>query len=84
MNTSALEAARACGVEVSETELAVHLKDGRTVTAPLTWFPRLLNATPEQRSNFELLGDGEGIHWPDADEDLSVAGILRGVQAPRR
>ncbi len=82
MNTSALETARACRVEVNGTELTVHLKDGRTVTAPLTWFPRLLSATPEQRSNFELLGDGEGIHWPDADEDLSVAGILRGIHAP--
>ena len=69
-------------VEVSSTELTVSLKDGRTVSAPLTWFPRLQNATPEQRGNFELIGDGEGIHWPDADEDLGVAGLLRGVHAP--
>jgi uncharacterized protein DUF2442 len=69
-------------VEVSDAELTAHLKDGRTVSAPLTWFPRLLNATSEQRGNFELIGDGEGIRWPDADEDLSVAGILRGVHAP--
>jgi hypothetical protein len=84
MNISAPEIAQAHGIEVNDTELIVHLKNGRTISAPLSWFPRLLTATPEQRSNFELLGDGEGIHWPDADEDLSVAGILRGIQAPRR
>ncbi len=67
---------------MSTTELTVHLKDGRRISAPLNWFPRLLNATPEQRAKFELMGDGEGIHWPDADEDLSVAGILRGIRAP--
>jgi hypothetical protein len=83
MNTSASEMmARACDVAVSGDELIVRLKDGRTVSAPLNWYPRLLNATPEQRANFELMGDGEGIHWPDADEDLSVAGILRGVRSP--
>ena len=72
----------ALGVDVSGTRLTVHLRDGRMISAPLAWFPRLLHATPEQRCNFELFGDGEGIHWPDADEDLSVAGILRGVRAP--
>jgi hypothetical protein len=82
MSTSTIEIARARDVAVSSTELTVYLKDGRTVSAPLEWFPRLLNATPEQRGNFELIGDGEGIHWPDADEDLSIAGILRGVKAP--
>ena len=83
MNTSTLEtSARAREVAVSSTDLIVRLKDGRTITAPLAWYPRLLNATPEQRANFELLGDGEGIYWPDADEDLSVAGILRGIRSP--
>jgi hypothetical protein len=82
MNTSTLETARASGIVVTGTALTVRLKDGRTISVPLAWFPRLLNATPEQRSNFELLGDGEGIHWPDVDEDLSVAGILRGIRAP--
>ena len=82
MNASTLETARASEIVVSGTALTVLLKDGRTISVPLTWFPRLLNATPEQRSNFELLGDGEGIHWPDADEDLSVAGILRGIRVP--
>jgi hypothetical protein len=83
MSISTIETdARARAVAVGSTELTVHLRDGRTVSAPLTWFPRLLNATPEQRANFELIGDGEGIHWPDADEDLSVVGILRGIRAP--
>jgi hypothetical protein len=84
MNTSTLELVpRAREVSVSNAELIVRLKDGRTISAPLEWFPRLLKATPEQRNKFELIGDGEGIHWPDADEDLSVAGILRGVRAPQ-
>jgi hypothetical protein len=83
MNTSTVETVpRARDVVVTSTELTVHLRDGRSVSAPLAWFPRLLRATPEQRANFELLGDGEGIHWPDADEDLSVVGILRGIHAP--
>ena len=66
-------------VEVTDDELTVVLADGRRISAPLAWFPRLLRATPEQRANWELLGDGEGIHWPDADEDLSVSGLLRGT-----
>jgi len=58
--------------------LNVLLADGRKISVPLAWFPRLLHATTQQRENFELLGDGEGIHWPEIDEDLSVAGLLRG------
>ncbi len=73
---------RAKEVSVTEDELCVLLDDGRRVSAPLAWFPRLLRATPAERSNYELLGDGQGIHWPDVDEDLSVAGLLRG--APSR
>ena len=57
----------------------VELVDGRTITAPLVWFPRLSQATEEQLANWELLGNGEGIHWPDVDEDLSVAGLLAGT-----
>jgi hypothetical protein len=68
-------------VEVTDDELTVVLADGRRISAPLAWFPRLLRATPEQRANWELLGDGEGIHWPSADEDLSVSGLLRGTAA---
>lgn len=66
-------------VEVTDDELTVVLADGRRISAPLAWFPRLLGATPDQRANWELLGDGEGIHWPSADEDLSVSGLLRGT-----
>jgi hypothetical protein len=64
-------------VSLSDDELTVLFADGRRISVPLVWFPRLLHATPDQRLNFELLGDGEGIHWPDIDEDLSVAGLLR-------
>jgi Protein of unknown function (DUF2442) len=64
-------------VSINEDELTVSLADGRRIAVPLAWFPRLLHATRGQRQNFELLGDGEGVHWPDIDEDLSVAGLLR-------
>jgi hypothetical protein len=66
-------------VSISDDELTVLLADGRKISVPLVWFPRLLHATANQRQNFELLGDGEGIHWPDIDEDLSVAGLLRAT-----
>lgn len=68
-------------VSVTQDELIVVLADGRKISVPLAWFPRLLHATPDQREKFELLGEGEGIHWPDVDEDLSVAGLLRGERA---
>jgi hypothetical protein len=70
-------------VAVTDDELTVHLIDGRRVSAPLVWFPRLLHATADQRNDWELIGEGEGIHWPQVDEDLSVAGILRGTRAPQ-
>ena len=66
-------------VDVTEDELTVVLADGRRISAPLVWFPRLLRASPEQRADWELLGDGEGIHWSSADEDISVNGLLRGT-----
>ena len=75
---------RAVEAAVTDDELGVVLADGRRVSVPLTWFPRLLHATPAQRQHLELLGDGEGIHWPEVDEDLSVAGLLRGTPAPQR
>jgi hypothetical protein len=84
MSSSVVEAVpRAQHVHVTEDELTVSLVDGRRVSVPLAWFPRLLHASAAQRSNWQLLGDGEGIHWPDLDEDLSVAGILRGSPAPQ-
>ena len=81
MSTSK-SSARARGVVVTDSELRVTLVDGRTLIAPLAWFPKLLHAAPEMRARWELLGDGEGIHWPEADEDLSIAGLLAGTQAP--
>jgi hypothetical protein len=66
-------------VEFTVDELIVYLVDGRKVSVPITWYPRLAAADDKQRENWELLGDGQGIHWPDIDEDLSVSGILRGV-----
>jgi hypothetical protein len=66
-------------VSFTDNDLVVELVDGRTVSVPLIWFPSLANATFQQLNNFEILGDGEGIHWPDLDEDLSVSGLLRGT-----
>ena len=71
-------------VGVTEDELKVELLDGRTITVPLTWYPRLLHATPEQKANWKLAGGGFGIHWADIDEDLSSEGLLRGAPAPRQ
>lgn len=73
---------RAANVRVLENEIVVDLVDGRVISAPLVWFPRLLNATAEQRDDWSLIGQGEGIHWPAVDEDLSVEGLLRGAPAP--
>ena len=67
------------GVEFTDDELIVSLVDGRKVSVPLTWYPRLAAADEKQRAQWELLGDGQGIHWPDIDEDLSVSGILKGA-----
>ena len=72
-------AACAQDVKVSADELTVDLTDGRVISVPLVWFPRLLHASQAQRGNWQLLGQGEGIHWPDVDEDVSVAGLLRGT-----
>ena len=65
-------------VQVLDAELVLRLSDGRTVSAPLAWFPRLLHGTPEQRNNWRLIGKGVGIHWPDLDEDISVESLLVG------
>ena len=64
--------------EFTDDDLVVSLVDGRKVIVPLVWFPRLSNATKSQLAHYELLGEGEGIHWPEIDENLSVAGLLRG------
>jgi hypothetical protein len=80
MNTSTIEvsAPRAAHVRVTRYALVVDLDDGRTVLAPVAWYPRLQHATAQERNNCRLIGDGEGIHWPDLDEDISVDGLLRG------
>lgn len=65
-------------VAVTEDRLAVDLIDGRSISAPLLWYPRLLNGTEEEQNNWRLIAGGEGIHWPDLDEDLSVEGIIMG------
>jgi len=83
MSSSVVEAsARAMAVEVTQDELVVSLVDGRKIVVPLAWFPRLLHATVALRNGWELLGDGVGIHWDEIDEDLSIAGLLRGAPAP--
>jgi hypothetical protein len=68
----------ATGVAVTDDALVVELSDGRTVSAPLAWYPRLLHGTAEERSRWRLIGGGEGIHWPDLDEDVSIEGLLAG------
>ncbi|MDB5457438.1 MAG: hypothetical protein JWP92_3023 [Caulobacter sp.] len=74
---------RVADVRFDAERLIVDLVDGRTIAAPLAWYPRLLAATPPQRARWEIAGGGYGIHWPDIDEDLSTEGLLRGAPAPR-
>src|SRR5438067_9521821 len=70
--------ARAQGVSLTDDSLVVELIDGRTISVPLTWYPRLAHGTREERARWRLIGNGEGIHWPDLDEDISVEGLLAG------
>ena len=72
------QAPEAMSVEVTDDTLTAELSDGRTVSAPLSWYPRLIHATPEERGNWRLIGGGEGIHWPALDEDISVEMLLGG------
>ena len=69
-------------VSIDSERLSVELMDGRAIAVPLVWFPRLADATPEQRARWEIAGGGYGIHWPELDEDLSTEGMLRGAPAP--
>lgn len=83
MSTSALNPGlRVKHVRFTEDELIVSIADGRTISVPLVWYPRLLHATVEQRARWELAGAGFGIHWPEIDEDLSTEGLLAGAPAP--
>lgn len=72
---------RVLDVRFDDASLIVDLMDGRTISAPLAWYPRLRRATPEQRATWEKAGAGYGLHWPDIDEDLSTEGLLRGAPA---
>ncbi len=74
---------RVADVNFTEDALSVSLMDGRIISVPLVWYPRLLNATEAQRSNWRVSGGGYGIHWEEVDEDLSTEGLLRGAPAPR-
>ena len=79
MNSLALQIEPlAHSVQCTDDDLIVVLDDGRTLTVPLAWFPRLVAASPSDRARYELLGHGEGIHWPSVDEDISVIGLLAG------
>ncbi|BBL69536.1 DUF2442 domain-containing protein [Methylogaea oryzae] len=74
---------RLLNVQVTEDEIVARLVDGRTISVPLAWSWRLSEASEEQRRNFEILGDGQGIHWPELDEDISVEGMLHGSPGRR-
>jgi hypothetical protein len=74
---------RVASVSFSADSLSVTLRDGRVISVPLAWYPKLLHATPEQLNHWEIGGGGYGLHWPDLDEDLSTEGLLRGAPAPQ-
>jgi len=74
---------RVLDVQFSDDSFSVSLRDGRVISVPLVWYPRLLRATRKQRANWKISGGGYGIHWPDVDEDLSTEGLLRGAPAPK-
>lgn len=74
---------RITAIDVTDDTIAATLADGRTISVPLVWSWRLAGATPEQRANWRLIGGGEGVHWPDVDEDISVRGMLDGIPARR-
>lgn len=83
MGTLALNAdERVASVDFSEDFLIVGLKDGRQISVPIEWYPRLAHASEAERAHWEVSGGGYGIHWPDVDEDLSTEGLLRGAPAP--
>ena len=83
MNIAVSAEPRISDVSISDDSMIAFLKDGRTVSVPLSWSWRLSEATPEQRAQFEILGSGQGIRWPDLDEDISVEGMLTGIPARR-
>jgi hypothetical protein len=76
-----LATARARSVRCTDDALVVELTDGRTLAVPLDWYPRLVHGTPAERNNWRPIGDGEGIHWPDLDEDIEVEGLMLGARS---
>jgi len=82
MSTVARSDARIKSIDVSDEMITARLKDGRIISVPLAWSWRLSAATPAQRANYEIIGDGQGVHWPEIDEDISAAGMLGGDPAP--
>ncbi len=83
MNTVMRTEPRIASIGITNEEIIARLVDGRTISVPLAWSWRLSEATEEERTNFEIIGDGQGIHWPDVDEDISAEGMLSGVPARR-
>ena len=77
-NSAVVTLARVLNVDVTDVMLSVDLEDGRTVSVPIGWYPRLANGTPEERANLQLSGAGYGVHWPDLDEDIGIEGLLLG------
>lgn len=78
MSSLAVEIPKASSVNCTDQELIVFLADGRNISVPIVWFPRLAKANTQQRADYQILGDGEGIHWPQIDEDISVFGLIAG------
>ena len=78
VSTTEMNVPEAMTVSATEDTFTVELSDGRTILVPLSWYPRLVHASPKERNNWELIGGGQGIHWPDLDEDISIEGLLAG------
>jgi len=78
-----LQEVRIKDIRITEDTITAHLVDGRIISVPLAWSWRLSEATPKQRANFRIIGEGHGVHWPDIDEDISAEGMLYGIPAPR-
>jgi hypothetical protein len=78
-----LQEVRIKDINITEDTITAYLVDGRVISVPLAWSWRLSEATPEQRRNYEIIGDGQGVHWPDIDEDISAEGMMYGIPAPK-
>lgn len=83
MSTAIQSEPRIKTVTVTDEAIVAHLKDGRSISVPLDWSWRLTDATAEERTHWEIIGDGQGVHWPDVDEDISLEGMLHGIPAKR-